>query len=118
MTLSFPTTPEAFTAAQARITGKPMDANIQEAVGAWVPIFNDCFQFGRRGDRAAMDTLVGRLAELDTLVGRLDGLNPSTERLTRFLKAARAWMIYAWQRGKQSQREQRAKPEHLGGGPL
>lgn len=89
MTFSFPTTPEAFADVQAQITGKPVGATHLEAIDAWVPIFNDCFQAGRRGDRA----------ELDVCVGRLDKLNPGAEHLVRFLNAARAWMIYAWEQG-------------------
>ncbi len=66
MTLPFPTTLDAFTDCQAQLMGESVGPVLNEALSAWVPIFNDCYEDGRRGD---VVTLCGTVDTVDSKEG-------------------------------------------------
>lgn len=97
MTLQFPTTVDAFVEVQNQLSSDPVGPNLKEAIAAWVPVFNACFEDGCRGD---IDALEGDIGRLDALVEA----NHDRPTLIQFLTSARVWMGYAWRQGYERSR--------------
>lgn len=93
ITIAFPTITDAFCDVQAQLMGEPIHPSLQEAIGAWVPVFNACFQDGLKDDT---ETHEGDLARMDALLDTIE----DAPTLTQFLTSARVWMDYAFQRGR------------------
>lgn len=99
--LSFPTTVEAFLSYQEVLIGEKLCGYNREAISEWVPVFNDCYEDGRRHDCAALEN-------------RLDLMNKFMEEqkdsplLYKMLKSSKSWMVVAWDRGRRDAEEETA----------
>lgn len=90
--LAFPLELDAFIAYQESGTGRELTANECEALAAWLPIINQAYMDGRKGDYAAVQDVLDILNH---------PLSESMERpaLVQFLKSMRYWIACAWERG-------------------
>ena len=88
--ITFPATPETFTAYQEQLVGRELDKTEKELIEALVSVFNDSHTAGQHQDR---NRLAGILQALD----RCRTSNEPAE--SEFLQACRQWIITAWKQG-------------------
>lgn len=96
--LTFPTTPELFTAHQEQLVGWELGQELKDAIAGWVQMFNESYESGKAQDKQALSESVDRVDKLITEHGE-------DEFFGSFLKSARWWIIYAWEQGRKVQDE-------------
>lgn len=80
--MTFPVSVEDFIAHQEALANRELTSEERGAIAAWVPIFNDAYEYGLEPeDIAKIDSLISRRKE-DTA-------------LHHFLGSAKLWMLYA-----------------------
>lgn len=92
---TFPVSTDDFVAYQEKLLGCPLTDNMRWVVEAWVPAFNDSFSEGLENDLEALEQWV-------SCMDRFMKKHSDNVVLTKFLSASRCWIIYAWERGKES----------------
>ena len=90
--ITFPVTPEAFTAYQEQLAGRKLTGQEREATAAWVEGFNLSYEDGLEQDT---DALEDSLAKMDELITRRDN-SPAVRDI---LQVCRRWIITAWKQG-------------------
>lgn len=90
--MKFPTTTAEFVADQERLAGRQIqDNDLLRCYGVWVPLFNRAFEAGQRKDIQALQSDLKFIDEHRSHKDR--------DFLTRWLDAARRWLLIAWQQG-------------------
>ena len=90
--ITFPVTPEAFTAYQEQLAERELTEREREATTAWVEGFNLSYKDGLEQDRAALED---SLVKMDELIARRDN-SPAVRDI---LQVFRRWIITAWKQG-------------------
>lgn len=91
--LTFPLTPEAFSAYQGQGVGRELTELEQEVMAIWVPIFNGSYADGKAGDKQALLESVSRMNQVISE-------HRENEILTFLLKSFQWWIVYAWTQGR------------------
>ena len=100
--LTFPITAEAFSAYQAALIKRELTNNERKIAAALVPAFNMSYEEGEAGDK---DGLLESVQKMDELISDKE----DDSIVSRFLKGARFWIIYAWDQGRRDATS--ARPE-------
>ncbi len=90
--ITFPVTPEAFTAYQEQLAERELTEREREVTAAWVEGFNLSYEDGLEQDT---DALEDSLAKMDELITRRDN-SPAVRDI---LQVCRRWIITAWKQG-------------------
>ena len=90
--ITFPVTPETFTAYQEQLAERELTEREREVTAAWVEGFNLSYKDGLEQDRAALED---SLAKMDELTARRDN-RPVVRDI---LRVCRRWIITAWKQG-------------------
>ena len=90
--ITFPVTPEAFTAYQEQLAERELTEREREATAAWVEGFNLSYKDGLEQDRAALED---SLVKMDELIARRDN-SPAVRDIHQVF---RRWIITAWKQG-------------------
>ena len=96
--LTFPTTPELFTAHQEQCIGRTLTDVEKEIDAIWVTVFNDSYEDGKAQDKQALWESVDRMDQFIAEYGK-------EELIGLFLKRAKRWIIYAWEQGRKTAKE-------------
>ena len=90
--ITFPVTPETFTAYQEQLAERELTEREREVTAAWVEGFNLSYEDGLEQDT---DALEDSLAKMDELITRRDN-SPAVRDI---LRVCRRWIITAWKQG-------------------
>ena len=82
--ITLPATPDVFTAYQEKLVHRKLSPAEREVTAEWLEIFNDVSTGDLDGETASM--------RINFLISQTD--DPC---LLRFLQAARAWILAAWE---------------------
>ena len=91
---TFPVSPEDFAAYQEKLLGEPIPDHMRKAMYAWIPVFNESFSEGLENDQEALEK---SLSMMDHLIER----HSASPILSKLLRAAKRWIVYAWKQGNQ-----------------
>lgn len=96
--LTFPTTPELFTAHQEQLVGWELGQELKDAIAGWVQMFNESYESGKAQDKQALWESVDRMDQFIAEYGK-------EELIGLFLKRAKRWIICAWEQGRKTAKE-------------
>lgn len=91
--LTFPVTTDDFLSCQETLGGQKLCPDCAEAIKSWIPAYNESYEEGRSGDK---DGLLESVQKMDELISDKE----DDSIVSRFLKGARFWIIYAWDQGR------------------
>lgn len=96
---SFPVTLEAFIAYQTELAGCTPTAKVKALIEAWLPVINDAYEDGLKGDS---DSLKRDLVLLEGFIKKHEGL----DGVIHFIEATRYWLAEAWDHGHKAQKKE------------